>query len=203
MANTDYIPKDQDDRYLWYDNIEKKIDLYGPGTEVNLAAGKVAKIKTDCQQGKASTSAKKQEEETYHKEVAKDKAVQKTSTGSLRKIFGDMKRMDKVTDAVEKDLGIKSTVIERDTDADSPLVVVERLGNNWKFNFNLLNFYTGVIIYRKKPGEADFSKRDIDLSTPWIETEDIPAGTQYKFRYFLHDSDNETGKFSDIITIDV
>ena len=195
---SDFIPKSDGQLLLWLQNQLDKIDSHGPGTQTNLPRPMVDKIKAECKARINSINAKNQAENSYRKAVKADK---NTTLGNLRKEIGDAKRLDKVTEAVQKTLGWKIRKKEIDPDTAKPLVKVKRVVDNYKFSYNLHAFFTGIVPYRKKPGEDDWVRQREDHSSPWFENEQIPEGTQYRFIYLLNE--DEVGQWSDIITIDV
>ena len=194
----DFIPDADGDLVLWCQNNIDTIDDYGPGTPANITAAIVAAVKAKSAAKIASINAKNQAEEDYGSAVAADRL---TTLTELRKQIGDAKRIETVDDEALENLGWKRHAKEIDPDTAKPIVKKERVVDHYKFNYNLQNFFSGVVVYRKKPEDPDFLRHREDHSSPWFENEQIPNGTQYKFIYLL--KEDEVGQWSDIITIDV
>ena len=194
----DFIPGADGELVLWCQNNIDKIDTYGPGTPANIAAPVVQAVKDESQAKIDSINDKISAEETYGSAVATDRG---TTLTELRRQIGDVKRLTTVDDDILEDLGWVRHPKEIDPDTAKPIMKVERIGDNYKFNYNLQAFFTGIVPYRKKPEDADWVRQREDHSSPWFENEIIPEGTQYRFRYLL--KEDEVGQFSDIITIDV
>ena len=194
----DFIPGADGEVVLWCQNNIDKIDTYGPNTPANIDAEVVTAVKDESQAKINSINAKIQAEETYGSAVAADRG---TTLTELRRQIGDIKRLSTVDDDILEDLGWVRHPKEIDPDTAKPIVKKERIGDHYKFNYNLQGFFTGLVAYRKRPEDADFIRQREDHSSPWFENEQIPNGTQYRFIYLL--KEDEVGQFSDIITIDV
>jgi len=194
----DFIPTNDGDLLIWCKNNIDTIDDYGPGTESDITADIVAAVKTESAAKIASVNAKNQAEEDYGSAVATDKL---TTLSELRRVIGDAKRITTVNDTALENLGWKRHAKEIDTDTAKPIVKMERVGDTYKFNYNLQGFFTGIVPYRQAPDGSGWVRQREDHSSPWYENEVITSGTQYRFRYLL--KEDEVGQWSDIITIDV
>lgn len=81
------------------------------------------------------------------------------------------------------------------------MINIRAVPSGWELRFNLLDYFLGVNIYRKRPDEANFRFLATDTRSPYIDTDPMIPGTQYYACYI--EGDEEVGLKSSIITIDV
>ena len=119
----------------------------------------------------------------------------------MRKLAGKMKKSDNYNATVGERYKIIGDEISIDIATAAPVLKLRKVPSGWEISFNLLGFFTGAKIYRKRPGDAEFSYKATDLSSPYIDTDPQVNGTQYQ-AYFIR-GDVEVGQVSATVTVEV
>ncbi len=198
MANQPYYPSTEGDQIIWLENFKIKIEEHGPAlgldsTEISDlidACDAIIDAINDAAQKKADA-----------KQATEDKKTAKTTNKAIiADAVGDFKREDGYSPGIGDDLKVIGEEHSIDPDAEKPELKPEKVPSGWRISFNLQNFFDGVKIYRKRPGE-DFVFLATDTRNPYIDTDTQVDGTQYYAYYLI--GDDETGQQSDIATIEV
>lgn len=200
MAKQDLIPGKQPERHDDGGEFTKQLKV--DGTTFGVTAAEVTEAETaynafdaDFKKG-IEMDAKKQEQT---KKTNKSDSV---FVAIWRKLAKRIKSSAGYTDEGigerYKIVGDEQTV---DVENSKPALTAKRAGNGWEMQFNLRKFFDGVHIYRKKPGETNFTKIAYDTSSPYVDTDAIANGTEYYAVYVL--SEKEVGLPGDVLAIKV
>ena len=198
MATQPYYPSKEGDQIIWMENFKVKIEEHGP--ELGFDPAEISDLVDACDAIIDAINDAAQKKADAKQATEDKKAAKTTNLEIIRKEVGDLKREDGYTPGIGDDLKVIGEEQTIDQDNESPELETKKVPSGWEISFNLQNFFDGVKIYRKRPGE-DFVFLATDTRNPYIDTDTQVDGTQYYAFYLI--GDDEVGQQSDIITIEV
>ena len=195
----DYVPREQLERLEWGEEVVAQLKIDGSDFDISdakitAADDEVDEFRTEVDEGIKMDNAKEAQTKITTK-------ADKTATANLRDIAQEMKKNDNYKPAVGERYGIVGDEIAIDVENASPALKQVQTPYGWELRFNLHGYFTAVDIFRKRPGEEDFSFKASDTSSPYPDTDPMENGTKYYAYYKM--GDLRVGKRSDIITIEV
>jgi hypothetical protein len=105
------------------------------------------------------------------------------------------------TTGIGENLGIIGDEQTIDVNTSQPGLNIFKIPVGYQVDFNLLDFFDGINLYRKRPADANFSLKAFDDSSPYIDTDAQVNGTQYYAFYVLNGV--EVGVVSATVTVQV
>lgn len=189
----DYIPTTNGQLVIWLTTFKGQIAIVGP--TLGLTAPEITALQTAAQNLIDSINA-----QDLAKKAAQDqsKATGLVKADSLKLVRRETQRMKNhsaYTEAAGESLGIVGDDHVVDIPNSKPVLKLTKQPFGVQIDFNLLGFFPSVHIYKKNPGELDFSFLANDTASPYIDTAKVAADTRY-IAYFI-DHDTEVGKRSD------
>ncbi len=197
MKSKKYLPKNEAELAQWCTNFNAQFaaqaEILGfSDTEKQAVAAVCTGINTaidDCKTAKIS----------YEKQVSTKNQTLSGNIGSIREMVRRIKAAPAYTEAIGKLLGIIGAGSSFDPSTAVPIITLAKSATGYDFKFSLLDYFDAVAVFRRQPGESDFSKVDIDMKSPYPVASPIENGTEYYFQYLKNDV--LTGLPSDIIPL--
>jgi hypothetical protein len=197
MSKKPYIPGANDAKSTWAATYKTNITTDGP--TCGLTAGEVTAQENAAQGVVDELKNIKDAKAAYESAVADAKATLNTHLGVIRTGVKRMKTHGGYTPAIGQHLQIIGDDHSIDLATIKPVLTIAKVPRGYEIKFNLLDFFDGVHIYRKRKADADFSYLATDTSSPYIDTEIMEDSTEYQ-AFFLLD-DDEVGQASDHIIV--
>ena len=197
MKSKNYLPRNEAELTQWCDNFNSQLaaqaEILGFGeSEKQTVSADCTGIDTaidDCNAAKIA----------YEESVSSKKQTLTTNTGSIREIVRRIKASPSYTEAIGKSLGVIAEGSSFDPSTAIPEITLVKSATGYDFKFSLLNYFNAVAVFRRNPGESDFSKVDIDMKSPYSVTSTVENGVEYYFQYLKNDE--LMGQPSDIIAL--
>ena len=195
----DYVPSKNGDKIAWANNLNGKIPTDGPA--VGESAGDITEVQSACDEVVKQVNAIKDAKTTYQNAVKAATLAMGAGIKVIRQHAQHMKTNIAYTEPIGEDLGIVGDEHTVDVPNSKPSLIKSKVPSGYQFDFNLMGFFDGIHIYRKRPADAAFSYLATDTSSPYIDTEPMVNGTQY-YAYFML-NDDEVGQQSDVVTVQI
>ena len=193
----DYVPSRNGDKVPWATNLKAEIPTDGP--TVGESTSDVTAVETAAQGVVDEVNNMKAAKTAYQ-------SAMKTATDNMnghiaviRRHAQRMKTSPAYTPGIGENLGIEGDDHVVDVANSAPVLKISKVPSGYQIDFNLLNYFDGVHIYRKRPADAGFSYLATDTSSPYIDTDAMVDNTQYHAFFLLHDA--EVGKVSAEVTV--
>jgi len=195
----DFIPSEQANRKINGKVFKEQLAI--DGINFGLTAQEVTDAGTEfdtfnTEVGKSATIDAAAQAQTQTTNTA-----DATYEATWRKLAGKMKKSSAYTPTVGERYKIIGDEISIDVANAAPVLKLRKVPSGWEISFNLMGFFTGVKIYRKRPGDASFAYMATDLSSPYIDTDTQVNGTQYQ-AFFIR-GDVEVGQPSAAATVQI
>ncbi|WP_372652978.1 hypothetical protein [Draconibacterium sp.] len=195
----DYIPSDKYQLEAWAKQfaatVINNVGKYGISQEQADA------INSASQEYSGDLVTEKQLVDQKNQQVKLTQTDRKTLVKLSRNMAQFIKNNPNYTDKVGKEFDIIGAEVHHDTDNAQPVLKAKKVPHGWEFSFGLESYYSGVNIYRKRPGEENFSYLATDTRSPYVDNQQMENGTQY-YAYFIL-GDIEVGQQSDVVTVGV
>lgn len=91
------------------------------------------------------------------------------------------------TEAIGRLLGVIGEGRSFDPNSAAPAVTLVRNATGWEFRYSLMNYFSGVAVFRRNPGETDFTRVGTDLQSPYPIASPPISGVEYYFQYVKGD----------------
>ena len=198
MAKRGYIPGKEGVLRLWLTNHRAKLVIYQAalGITVPDLTARIAFIDALILKLDANTAAQ-QVAQGARQALNVQKGI---STKGLRKGAQKDKKSDGYTTDIGEQLGIIGDEDAIDENTAKPQLEGKKVGTGTELSFNLLGHFSGVKIFRTRPGGAKLFLAS-DTSSPYIDTDAQVNGTQYNAYYLL--GDDMVGLESNALTIQI
>jgi len=197
MAAKEYLPRNEAELVKWSTNFAAQFATVGPN--LGYTAGDVTAMTSATTEINTAIADADAAKLVYEEKVANKKTVVETRTATVREMVRRIKVAPGYTESVGKLLGIIGEGSTFDPNNAQPVITLVKGATGWDFKYNLQNYFTGVTVFRRKPGEADFTKVDVDLKPPYSIPTPTENGVEYIFQYLK--DDRLTGLPSDIIKV--
>lgn len=195
----DYIPADKYQLDAWAKQfaatVANNVGSYGISEEQAIA------LNTAVEDYSGDLVIEKQLIDQKRQRVNKTQNDRKTLVTLSRNMAQVIKSNPDYTDNVGKEFDIVGAKTHHDTENAQPVLKAKKVPHGWEFSFGLEGYYSGVNIYRKRPGEENFSYLATDTRSPYVDNQQMENGTQY-YAYFIL-GDTEVGQPSDLVTVGV
>ncbi len=196
MTSKGYLPKNEARLSDWCANFASQ--FAAQATALGFSAEDVTAMNETCDGVTSAISAAEEAKTTYEEKVATKKSTVNTNTTAIREMVRRIKAAPAYTEAIGKLLGVIAEGSSFDPATAVPEITLEKSATGYDFKFNLKNYFSAVVVYRRNPGEENFSQVGIDMKPPYS----IPtpaSGTEFYFQYYK--DDQLMGQPSDIIVI--
>lgn len=197
MVSKDYLPQSEAELSKWTANLAAQFAIIGPA--LGFTADDVTAVTSACNGIGTSISESDAAVLESEKKITAKKNSIKTHTVTIRNIAQRVKVAPGYTEEIGKTLGIIAGGSSFDPATAQPVVTLVKGSAGWDFKYNLHGYFTGVVVFRKKAGESEFVKIDVDLKPPYTVPATTAPGTEYYFQYLKHDQ--VMGFPSDIIAV--
>jgi len=197
MVSKDFVPKNELELVKWSANFASQFAVIGP--TLGFTAEEVAAMTSASTLIGTSISESDAAKLEFERKVTAKKINVETSTGSIRVVAKRIKTTPGYTDEIGRVLGIVGGGSSFDPATAQPFITLVKGATGWDFKYNLRNYFTGVVVFRKKAGESEFTKIDIDLKSPYTVPVTTEPGTEFMFQYLKNDQ--VVGLPSDIIMV--
>uniref|UniRef100_UPI003216DC81 hypothetical protein n=1 Tax=uncultured Draconibacterium sp. TaxID=1573823 RepID=UPI003216DC81 len=195
----DYIPADKYQLDAWAkqfaSTVTNNVGSYGISQEQADA------INGATQDYSGDLVTERQLVDQKRRQVKKTQTDRQVLVKMSRSVAQVIKNNPDYTDKVGKEFDIVGAEVHHDTDNAQPVLKAKKVPHGWEFSFGLEGYYSGVNIYRKRPGEENFSYLATDTRSPYVDNQQMENGTQY-YAYFIL-GDTEVGQPSDLVTVGV
>ncbi len=195
----DYIPADKYQLDAWAKQfaatVANNVGSYGISEEQAIA------LNTAVEDYSGDLVIEKQLIDQKRQRVNKTQNDRKTLVTLSRNMAQVIKSNPDYTDNVGKEFDIVGAETHHDTENAQPVLKAKKVPHGWEFSFGLEGYYSGVNIYRKRPGEENFSYLATDTRSPYVDNQPMENGTQYCAYFIL--GDTEVGQPSDVVTVGV
>nr|WP_321485230.1 hypothetical protein [uncultured Draconibacterium sp.] len=195
----DYIPSDKYQLEAWATQfattVFNNVGNYGISQEQADAITSASRVYS------GDLVTEKQLVDQKNQQVKLTQTDRKTLVKLSRNMAQFIKNNPDYTDKVGKEFDIIGAEVHHDTDNAQPVLKAKKVPHGWEFSFGLEGYYSGVNIYRKRPGEENFSYLATDTRSPYVDNQQMENGTQY-YAYFIL-GDTEVGQQSDVVTVGV
>lgn len=196
MSNKGYLPKSDGKLADWCTEFSTQFSAQAAG--LGFSEADITAMTETCGGVNTAIDEVVDAKTTYEEKVSAKKATLTTNTRSIRDMVRRIKAAPAYTEAIGKLLGIIGEGSTFDPTTAVPEVSLEKSATGYDFKFNLKNYFSAVVVFRRNPGEADFSQVAIDMKPPY--SIDTPvSGTEFYFQYYKDDA--LMGQPSDIIVI--
>ena len=145
-----YFPTIEGDLKTWLMNLRDKIDTHG--STIGLTGSEINSIKSNVNQLISKIDAVEQKRNDFHEAVADKNTFKNATTKSIGTLISRGKLTSGYTTAIGEDLDVIGEEITIDSGTAKPIIKSKKVPNGWEFSFNLLNFFHGIKLYRKRPG---------------------------------------------------
>jgi len=197
MSVKNYIPQNELELSKWSANLATQFAIIGP--TLGFTTEEIAAITSACSGIGTSITESETAKLEFERKVTAKKTTLETSTTTIREIVKRVKVAPGYTEEIGKALGIIAGGSGFDPATAQPVVILVKGSAGWDFKYNLHGYFTGVVVFRKKPGESEFVKVDVDLKPPYTVPATTEPGTEFYFQYLKHDQ--VMGYPSDIIAV--
>jgi hypothetical protein len=188
----DYIPRRKNARSTWAATLKNAIAVKGP--LVGESAGDISNVQNAAQGIVDETNNMAAAKATYEAAIKNSKQKISGHVKTIRQHAQRMKTHPSYTKAIGLALGIASDAYMADAANSRPVLKISKVPKGYAIKYKLMGFFDGVNIYRKRPGDADFTFLVRDTRSPFIDKDPMVDGTQYH-AYFVS-GDVEVGKIS-------
>jgi len=195
----DYIPTDKYELEKWATQFVIALQPYLK--EFGISEGQYSVIQQASGSYASDLVTERQLIDKKRKQVKTTQADRKELEKQSRSIAQIIKNSPSYTEAIGKDLDIIGTEVQINTNTAKPVLTAKKVPHGWEFSFGLNGYFNGVNIYRKHPGDDQFSYIATDTRSPYVDNSPAENGTRY-YAYFIL-GDTEVGQQSDVITIEV
>lgn len=194
-----YIPTQQLKRLEWMEALLKQLKV--DGINLGISQQKIEEFEKLVKKLREEVDAGIEMENARKSQTDKTKVADKNASTEARDIAQKVKTNDNYDDAVGKRYGIIGEENSVDVANSKPQVKAKKVPTGWELSFNLLGFFDGMKIFRKRPTDANFIFLAVDTSSPYIDTDAMVSGTQYYAFFML--GDEQVGLQSDTVTVQV
>uniref|UniRef100_UPI0032170801 hypothetical protein n=1 Tax=uncultured Draconibacterium sp. TaxID=1573823 RepID=UPI0032170801 len=195
----DYIPNDKYELEAWGNQfattVTNNVDNYGITQEL------ADEVSAAAQDYSADLVAERQLIDQKRVQVKKTQTDRKTLQKQCRSMAQMIKSNPAYTEAIGKEFDIIGAEVQIDLNTAKPVLSARKAPHGWELSFGLNGYFSGVNIYRKHPGEEQFTYLATDTRSPYVDNSPAENGTQY-YAYFIV-GDTEVGVQSDVVTIEV
>ncbi len=195
-----YIPTAEGDLKTWLMNLRDKIDTHG--STIGLTGSEINSIKSNVNQLISKIDAVEQKRNDFHEAVADKNTFKNATTKSIGTLISRGKLTSGYTTAIGEDLDVIGEEITIDSGTAKPIITSKKVPGGWEFSFNLLNFFHGIKLYRKRPAETEFKRIATDTNSPYVDADPQVNNTEYH-AFYINTEEEEVGVRSDIIKINL
>jgi len=197
MKSKEYFPRNEAAVSQWCDSFKEQFAAQAAAlgfgeTEVQAVNDTCVGISTAISEANAART-------TYEEKVSVKKAVMDTNTGAIREMVRRIKASPSYTEAIGKTLGIVGEGSSFDPTTAVPKITLVKSATGYDFKFALLGYFDAVAVFRRKPGETEFARVDVDMKSPYSIPSPTENGVEYYFQYMKND--RLIGRPSDIIAV--
>lgn len=197
MKSKEYLPRNEAQLTLWCDAFKTQFAALAASlgfseSDITAMTGACSGITTGIVDVNAARII-------FEEKVAQKNATLETNTTAIRSMVQRIKVSPTYTEAIGKLLGIIGEGSTFDPTTAVPVITLVKSATGWDFKFSLLNYFSAVAVFRRLPGEADFTQVDVDMQSPYTIVSPSVNGVEYKFQYMKRDK--LMGQPSDIITV--
>jgi hypothetical protein len=123
-------------------------------------------------------------EEGYKQKSSAEKKILADNTAAIREIVRRIKISPAYTGDIGKLLGITGETRTIDSATAVPAVTMVRAAAGYDFKFSLLGYFDAVAVFRRTPGEQNFTRVVVDMKSVNVPAE---GGAEYCFQYLKDD----------------
>lgn len=197
--HTDYIPSDKYELDAWTKQfattVTNNVGTYG------ITQEQADDINSAAQDYSGDLVSERQLIDQKRRQVTKTREDRKQLVTLCRGMAQFIKSNPGYTDQTGKEFDITGAEVNHNLDKAQPVLKAKKTAQGWEFSFGLEGYFTGVNIYRKHPGDENFSYLATDTRSPYVDMQEMENGTQY-YAYFIL-GDTEVGLQSDVVTVGV
>jgi hypothetical protein len=197
MSKKSYLPYTNDGKSTWAATYKTNVATDGP--TCGLTPVEVTAQQTAAQGIVDEIKNIKDAKAAYESALATAKTTLKNHLSVIRSGVKRMKTHSGYTTGIGQHLQVIGDEPSIDIVNSKPVLTVSKVPTGYEIKFNLLDFFDGVHIYRRRATDATASYLATDTSSPYIDTDPMTDGTEY-FALFLLD-DDEAGKPGDIVKV--
>jgi hypothetical protein len=197
MSKKSYIPSRNGDKTTWATTYKANIGTDGP--TCGLLAGDVTAQENAAQGVIDQINAIDAAESARESAIATAKATLKNHLSVIRSGVKRMKTHGGYTTGIGEHLGIIGEDSAIDIPTSKPVLKISKVPSGYEIKFGLLDYFDGVHIYRKRAKDMDFTYLATDTSSPYIDTDPMEDGTEYRAFFLLED--DEVGQPSDHVQV--
>ena len=195
-----YLPSREGDLKTWLSNMKAKINAHG--ATIGLSIAEINAIVVICNRLIAEIDGVEQIKNDLQEAVQKKNNFKSADLKELGRLITRAKTHTGYTNDIGEDLDVVGEDKTIDVATSKPGLTAKKVPNGTEISFNLLDFFEGVNIYRKRPADAGFTFLAMDTSSPYVDTDPQVSGTQYH-AFYINNKDEEVGQKSDVLTVEV
>ena len=170
------------------------------GTSFDLIAADVTDVTTKWHAFDDAMTAEQTLIEQLSVAVSQTKVADAAFEKEERKLAGKIKKSNGYTEGVGHRYDIIGEGEFIDIATSKPVLKLVQVPHGWEIEFNLHDFFSGVKIWRQRPGGVK-TFLATDTRTPYVDNEAQVDGTKYSAFYLR--GDDEVGKESDDANVKV
>lgn len=195
----DYYPHSEASIIQWNENFATQ--LADVGSTLGFTPEEVTAITATCTTIETAITnleiqKAKIKEQTSEKNITLD-----TGVNDIRDFVKRIKVAPSYTPALGKLLGIVADTSSFDPSTAVPIIKLSKTGSGYDFSFSLHGYFNAVSVFKRVPGEDDFSQVGIDMKSPYSIEPPAVSGCEFYFQYLKND--NLIGLKSDIIVVEL
>ncbi|MDD4873343.1 MAG: hypothetical protein PHR77_22530 [Kiritimatiellae bacterium] len=197
MKAKKYLPRNDTQFVLWCDSFRRQFPVYA--SALGFSESDISAVTETCTNMSAAITDALSARRTYEeKTTVKNR---KLAEGSIlvREIARRAKVSPAYTEGIGKMLGIVGEGSSFDPNTAVPYITLVRSATGYDFKYSLMDYFWGVAVFRRNPGEEMFAQVGIDLKSPYSIDTPTVSGVEYRFQYVR--GDELIGQMSDIIMV--
>ena len=195
-----YFPTIEGDLKTWLVNIQTKINTHA--ATIGITGPEINSISAITNRTIDNIDTANQLSNDFHQAIDVKNVAKAADIKELGRIFSRAKSHTGYTTAISEDLDIIGDEISVDTGTAKPIIKSKKVPGGWEFSFNLLNFFHGIKLYRKRPAETEFKRIATDTNSPYVDADPQVNNTEYH-AFYINTEEEEVGVRSDIIKINL
>lgn len=198
----DFIPRKRSDRYLWWQNLQDKLDVEGP--KIGLTAAEITAAKDIAAEITGAMEAVDAADTALKGARATEKETEANTLASIRLAVRNWKtRANYASSGVEGTLQLVGTGSDFDPNAFKPTLRLSIVGGQIKLDFTK-GECDSVAVRCRLRGSTGWTKLGLDSLTPYYDTAPLanPNAPETREYYVIGVIDDlEVGQPSDIVSI--
>jgi hypothetical protein len=197
MKKKPYIPSKNAEKVTWANNYKTEIPT--DGATCGLSPAEITAQTTAAQGIITEVNAIEAAKSACKSAIENSTTALKGHINVIRTGVKQMKVNSGYTAGIGDNLGIIGEEQTIDVATAKPVLKISKVPTGYQIDFNLLDFFDGIHLYRRRPTDAAFSYKATDTTSPYVDTDTMVDGTEYQAFFLLED--DEVGQPSDIIKV--